>query len=143
MYATYNFALIIAATLSGLAALLHIAIIFGGPTWYRFFGAGEKFASASAAGSLYPGFVTAGIASVLAVWAAYALSGAGVIPRLPILQLGLCIITAAYLLRGLAVVPLLVFFRNKATPFIVWSSLICVIYGAVHLYGLVQIWPAL
>jgi hypothetical protein len=143
MYASYNFALIIAATLSGLAALLHIAIIFGGPTWYRFFGAGEKFATASAAGNWYPAFVTAGIASVLAVWAAYALSGAGVIPPLPLLQLGLCIITAAYLLRGLAVVPLLVFFRNKATPFIVWSSLICVIYGAVHLYGLVQIWPAL
>jgi hypothetical protein len=31
--------------LSLVAALLHIAIIVGGPAWYRFFGAGEALAN--------------------------------------------------------------------------------------------------
>ncbi len=143
MPAVPNFALVFAAVLSAIAALLHIAIIFGGASWYRFFGAGEKFASAAAAGRRYQDVVTAGIAGVLFVWAAYALSGAGVLPRLPFLKLALWLITAVYLLRGLALVPLLLFARSKATPFLIWSSLICIGYGGVHLVGVTQAWPAL
>lgn len=33
--------LMIGGILSMLAALLHVAVIFGGPDWYRFFRAGE------------------------------------------------------------------------------------------------------
>lgn len=33
--------LIAGGLLSAAAALLHIAVIVGGPDWYRFFGAGE------------------------------------------------------------------------------------------------------
>lgn len=36
--------LIAAGTLDALAALLHVACIFGGPAWYRFLGAGERMA---------------------------------------------------------------------------------------------------
>lgn len=36
--------------LSAIAALLHVGIIIGGPSWYRFFGAGERMARAAAAG---------------------------------------------------------------------------------------------
>jgi len=140
---SYNTWLIIAAGLSAIAALLHIAIIIGGAPWYRFFGAGEGMASAAAAGRWYPAIVTAGIALVLSVWAAYALSGAGVIQPLPLLKLGLCVITAIYLVRGLAVVPLLAISREKATPFLLWSSAICCGYGAVHLLGLTQVWTML
>lgn len=140
---TYNTALVIAACLSAVAALLHVGIIIGGASWYRFFGAGERMASAAAAGRWYPAIVTAGIAIVLALWAAYALAGAGVIQALPLLKLGLCAITAVYLLRGLAVVPVLVVARSKATPFFAWSSGICLIYGVVHLVGLAQVWPKL
>lgn len=135
-----NTPLLIAACLSAIAALLHVGIVFGGAPWYRFFGAGERMASAAAAGSVYPAIVTLGIATVLALWSAYALSGAGVIQALPWRKLALCIITAIYLLRGLAIVPLLVFAPSQSTPFLVWSSLICILYGAVHLLGLRQAW---
>ncbi len=143
MHTPYNLWLVVAASLSGIAALLHVAIIIGGARWYRFFGAGEAMASAAAAGRGYPVVITSGIALVLSVWAAYALSGAGVIPRLPLLNLGLSGITAIYWLRGLAIVPLLVFAREKATPFLIWSSVICCGYGMVHLLGLMQAWPTL
>src|SRR5215208_488965 len=75
-------ALLLGAGLSGAASLLHVAIILGGPDWYRFFGAGERMARLAANGSPYPVMVTAGIALVLALWSLYALSGARVIGRL-------------------------------------------------------------
>src|SRR3546814_9460437 len=93
--------LIVGGWLSVVAALLHIACIFGGPDWYRFFGAGEGMARAAARGDLQPTLITLAIAAVLLVWSAYAFSGAGSLPRLPLLRTGLIVITAIYLLRAL------------------------------------------
>jgi len=140
---SYNIPLIVGAGLSAVAALLHICIIFGGPAWYRFFGAGERMASGAAAGHLYPPIVTLLIACVLGTWSAYALSGAGVLQPLPLLAWALPAITAVYLLRGLAVVGLFIFERRRLSAFWVWSSLICLGFGVVHLVGLIQVWPDL
>lgn len=131
------------AILSGIAALLHVLIVWGGAPWYRFFGAGEAMASAAAAGRLYPAIVTLAIAAVLAGWAAYALAGAGVLPAQPWQKAALVAITAIYLLRGLAILPLLLLAREQATPFLLWSSLICLGYGIVHLIGVTQEWTRL
>ncbi|WP_454914298.1 hypothetical protein [Variovorax gossypii] len=139
----YNIPLVVGAGLSAIAALLHVCVIFGGPAWYRFFGAGERMAAGAAAGHLYPALVTLLIACVLGAWAAYALSGAGVLRPLPLLALALPVITAVYLLRGLVAVALFVFDRRRLTAFWVWSSLVCLVYGVVHLVGLVQVWPDL
>ena len=139
----YNFALAIGAGLSAGASLMHLGIIIGGAPWYRFFGAGERMAAAAAAGRTYPAVVTASIAAVLALWAAYALSGAGIIAALPLLKPGLCAITMVYLLRGLAAVPVLVFGRPRSVPFVVWSSIVCIAFGLAHLVGLIETWEAL
>ena len=138
-----NTPLVVAACLSAIAALLHVGIVIGGAPWYRFFGAGEGMASAAAAGSVYPTIVTLGIATVLALWSAYALSGAGIIAPLPLLRWALVTITGVYLARGLAIVPLMLFAHSQSTPFLLWSSLVCIFYGAVHLLGLFQVWPHL
>jgi len=138
-----NLWLIFGAVLSGIAALLHVAIVIGRAPWYRFFGAGEAMANAAAAGRLYPAIVTLAIATVLAGWAAYALAGAGVLPALPWQKAALVAITAIYLLRGLAILPLLLLAREQATPFLLWSSLICLGYGIVHLIGVTQEWTQL
>lgn len=139
----YNTSLIVGAVLSAVAALLHLGIIAGGPSWYRFFGAGERFASAAAAGRWWPDIATLGIACVLGLWSAYALSGAGVIAPLPLLKLALVLITGVYLLRGLVFLPALVIAGRKVTPFAVWSSAVCLGYGVCHLLGLVQVWSRL
>jgi len=140
---SYNSWLVLAAALSGVAALLHVAIVFGGAPWYRFFGAGEAMASAAESGRAYPAIVTLGIALVLGLWAAYALSGAGLLSPLPSLKWCLAGITAVYLLRGLGIFPLYLFAREQATPFMVWSSIICIGYGVVHLVGTMQVWSQL
>nr|WP_205621238.1 hypothetical protein [Pseudomonas cremoricolorata] len=92
------------AALSLAAALLHVAVIIGGPSWYHLFGAGKRFVRAAERGSWYPPLVTSAIALVLCGWSLYALSGAGVI---------------------------------------LISSVVCLIYGVVHLIGLAQTWHSL
>lgn len=135
--------LIAAAALSGGAALLHLAAIAGGPGWYRFLGAGERMARLAEAGSPRPALITLFIAGVLAIWSAYALAGAGLIPRLPLMRTALVTITAVYLLRGLVLVPALAMNGGKASPFLWWSSLIVLAYGLVYAIGTVRAWPAL
>jgi hypothetical protein len=143
MHAAVNMPLAAGAALSAIAALLHLGIIAGGPAWYRFFGAGERMARAAEQGRAYPTLVTLAIAAVLAVWSTYALAGAGLIGTLPMLKAALAGITAVYLVRAFAYAPLVLAKGGRITPFVVWSSLICFIYGLVHLLGLVQRWQAL
>jgi hypothetical protein len=134
---------IIAATLNFTAALLHLAVIIGGPDWYRFFGAGEKMARMAEAGLWQPTLVTIGIATVLSVWGLYALAGAGIIRPLPLMKPALTAITAVYLLRGLAPLPLLFLTAIPMTPFVWWSSAICLTIGLIHLAGLIPAWDGL
>lgn len=132
--------LIVGGWLSVAAALLHIACIFGGPDWYRFFGAGEGMARAAARGDLRPTLITLAIGAVLLIWAAYAFSGAGSLPRLPLLRTGLIVITAIYLLRGLFFVPLHFWRPQHSDSFAIWSSLIVFVYGAVYAVGTFKAW---
>ena len=134
----------VAAGLNALAALAHVGIVFGGPAWYRFFGAGEGMARMAEQGSPYPTLITLGIASALLLCAAYAASAADLLPRLPLLRSLLVTLTAIYLLRGLAGFVLAAFAPGGNSPaFWVWSSLICLLLGAVHAAGLLLRWPQL
>jgi hypothetical protein len=139
----YNLALLVGAGLSVLAALLHVAIIIGGPTWYRFFHAGARTIDAAVRGSWYAPMVTLAVTAVLLVWAAYALSAAGALPPLPLLKVGIVTITAVYLARGLVLFVVLALLPHRITPFLIWSSLICFGYGMVHLLGVAQVWHRL
>lgn len=138
-----NPALVTGGVLSALASVLHLAVIAGGPNWYRFFGAGEGMARLAERGSMTPTLITIGIASVLAVWSAYAFSGAGLIPRLPLIRTALVLISAVYLLRGLVLVPAFVVNPGGVTPFVLWSSLIVLVYGVTYAVGTWKAWPAL
>lgn len=72
-----NSFLVAGAAMSALAALLHLGCIVFGPPWYRFLGAGEEMAQLAASGHWYPTVVTLVIATILALWSLYALSGLG------------------------------------------------------------------
>jgi len=135
----HNLALTIAAALSLLAALAHLWCIYVGPAGYRLLGAGERMVRGAEKGKAFPTLITLFIAAVLTVWAAYALSGAGVIGRLPLLLPALCVITLVYLARGF-LGPLILRKTGHTRRFVVVSSLICSGYGVVHLVGLVQVW---
>ena len=135
--------LIAGGFLSAVAALMHLAIIAGGPAWYRWFHAGEAIARMAERGEAQAWLVTLSIAAVLAVFAAYAFAAADVLPRLPLMRLALLGITAIYLLRGLALVLLLVWRPQLVDSFILWSSFVVRVYGIVHAVGTWLVWPRL
>ena len=135
----------IAGVLSFIASLTHVAIIFGGASWYRFFGAGENMARMAEQGFLLPTLTTLCVSLVLAIWGAYAWSAAGMFPEFPLLKIVLILITAVYLTRGLLglVVPLVSNHPQVAQnslSFWIWSSIICLIFGLIHLKGVIEKW---
>ncbi|WP_019028582.1 hypothetical protein [Colwellia piezophila] len=138
-----NIYLLIAGSLTATAALLHLACIYFGASWYRFFGAGEQMALMAEQGSWQPTIITFGIFSVLALWAAYAFSAAGLIFRLPFIRLVLSLITLVYLVRGLAGFTLMSTPMGRSPEFWLWSSLICLTLGIVHAIGLKKQWAIL
>ncbi len=139
--AALNKPLIWGGSMSLLAAFLHIAIIVGGPSWYRFFGAGERFAQLAEQGSPIAGSITALIALVLMLWSLYAFAGAGLVRRPPWLRSVLVIITAIYLVRGMMLLPLALFMPQVVDIFLILSSLICIVVGILHFSGTRQmIW---
>lgn len=140
---TPNMLLCLAAGLSAAAAVLHLACIYFGAPWYRALGAGEDMARLADAGSAYPATVTVFIAAILLVWSLYALSGAGVIRKLPLLRTGLVAITAVYLIRGFGFYPLMTLHPDPSLQFWLWSSAICAAFGIVHALGLWQSWRRL
>jgi hypothetical protein len=135
--------LIIGGTLSALAAILHLGVIVGGPSWYRFFGAGEGMARAAERGSWTPALVTLAIAAILVIWSLYAFSGAGIIRRLPLLRTALILISAVYLLRAFALLPTLILRPELVDTFAVVSSLVVLVYGLAYSIGTWTEWSGL
>ncbi|MCV6590939.1 MAG: hypothetical protein OIF57_18250 [Marinobacterium sp.] len=133
-------ALQLAAGLNFIGAALHLVVIWWGPEGYRFFGAGEKMAQMAERKSPWPATLTLLITAILTVWGLYCLALNNNFPALPWMNIVVPAITGIYLLRAaypLLLSPWVAFFR---TPFMVWSSLICGVFGAVHLAA---IWPLL
>tara|TARA_B110000196_G_scaffold285435_1_gene268525 strand:- start:444 stop:863 length:420 start_codon:yes stop_codon:yes gene_type:complete len=133
-----NVMLILAGTMSLIAAALHLGCIYFGASWYRLFGAGEHMALMAEQGSIKPTLITLSITLVLMTWSLYAFSAAGAIIKLPFIRVILMLITAIYIFRGVAGY----FFMNtplgRTPEFWIWSLSICLIIGLVHLIGLKQ-----
>lgn len=143
MYKSANRLLLTGAILSATAAFLHLGCIVFGAAWYRFMGAGEAMAHMAEQGQAYPAVLSSVIAALLFVWSAYALSGAGIIQRLPFLKFGLCVISALYVFRGLAFFSIMPLFPGNSPAFWLISSAICLGFGLVHIAGLRQVWDRL
>lgn len=136
--------LVASGLLSAAGAVLHVAVIVGGPGWYGFFGIiGEAMARSAEAGSALPPAIAASTAGILFVWALYAFSGAGLVRPMPRLRAALVLISAIYLLRGFALLPALVLTPELIDAFAVWSSLIVLGFGLAHAVGTRRAWPEL
>jgi hypothetical protein len=134
-----------AGGLSAIAAALHLGCVIGGPRWYRFFGAGEPMARLAERDSPTPALYAFAIAAVLCGWSAYAFSGSGALPRFPFLRPILVAICAVYLLRAAALPALLIYATGpgRSASFMVWSSVIVLVYGVVHAIGISTSWADL
>lgn len=138
-----SLALILGASLSATAAIAHLACIVIGPSAYRFMGAGERMARAAEAKHLRPTIMTLAITVILLIWTAFALSGAGVVTRLPFTKWALVGISFVYLCRSFAVPMIKSSFPENSNTFWWVSSGICCFIGILHAYGTVSVWPTL
>lgn len=138
--------LTVAGAASVILAVLHLAVIVAGPKGYRYFGAPDEFATLAESGSTAPAVLTATFAAIFAVWAVYAFGGARLIRRPPLVRLGLVVISAVYLLRGLSAVPeALLLMRDPAAfpvRFLAFS-LISLAVGLCYALGTRQAWRRL
>jgi putative oxidoreductase len=135
-----KYILTIAGILSFGVAVFQAVISFV-PEWSSAFDAGDALVSNPllllAAGLL--------MALVFVLFGLYALSGAGMIRRLPLLNLGLFGIGAVYTVRGIAFIPQLLVLLGilpsvRVIPLAhVLSSLVSLILGILYLTGLVKI----
>lgn len=125
-------------------AALHIAIIFGGPDWYAFFGAPRGLVEMARVGNIRAPVSCLVIAGFLALLAAYAFSGAGIIRRLPCLRFGLAAIATVLILRGLVFIPLILWRPGSLARicdcpgvdiFMVVTSALCLAMGVGYALG--------
>ena len=138
-----NKLLIIGSAFSALAALVHLGCIIFGGDWYRFFGAGEQIAKMAEDGHWYPTVFASFMVLILSIWSLYGLSGAKVIFRLPLLKLGLIVISLIYLVRGVAFVLIMPMFPENSLIFWLVSSGICLFIGILYSVGTFQSWSKL
>jgi hypothetical protein len=136
--------LLLAGLAASAGAVLHVAILFGGPDWYAFFGAPRGLVEMARAGNLRAPISCLVIAAFLAVLAAYAFSGAGVIRRLPLLRPMLAAIAGVLVLRGILFGPLILWRPGALSGlcdcrsvdgFIVVTSVLCLAMGIAYALG--------
>ncbi len=136
-------ALVFAAATTIIAALLHWACIVLGAPAFRFLGAGEKIAVMAERGHWYPPVVAFLIGLVLMAWGAFALSGAGIIPRLPLTRYALLAIALIFLIRAVGYPLLKPAFPENSPTFWVVTSAICLVIGLAYLTGAIGLWRRL
>ena len=140
--------LVVAATVSFAVALLHIAIILVGPAGYRYFGAPGLADQIERGSVVQPTLLTLGIALVFALWGAYALSGAALIRRLPLVRTALLVIGVIFVARGLLIAPevaaliqgALKYPRSLVFSGVSLSTGLCYLFGAARAWGSLHPW---
>ncbi len=140
-----NWNFIAGAFFTFLVAVYHVAVVIGGADWYRASGAGEELAAMAEAGSLYPPILGSILVLIFLSWSFYALSGAGIILRLPFLKFVLIAISTVFIIRGVYgfFVPVIVqteYVASMGTSFWVGTSLMSLIIGLSYLTGLRKNW---
>jgi len=131
-----NKILTLAGILSFTVALFQAGISFS-PSLSRYFGASEQLIAKPSLLLLAGLFM----AVVFGVFGLYALSGAGLIRRLPLLWAGLLGISCVYTLRGLMMIPQLLILTGILSssetigPQSLASSLVSLFIGLVYFVG--------
>jgi hypothetical protein len=136
-------ALILAGTLTSLAALAHLACIVLGPRAFRFMGAGDRTVRAVEAGRIQPFVVTLLVAAVLAIWASYAFAAAGLAGPLPFDEVVLPAIAAVLTGRAVCFPLLEPVFPGNSILFWRVSSGICLVLGTLYAWGAASVWSTL
>jgi hypothetical protein len=133
-------ALLLGATANFCVALFHLIIVFVGAPGYRYFGV-TQLAEMQEKGSIVPAALTLGLTMMFALFATYALSGAGVLRRGPFLRTVLVALGAIYILRGLPVIRQIIelAFGDKKYLMAVFFSGVSLLIGISFVIGAIPL----
>ena len=127
--------LILAALIAIFTALAHMSCIVLGPQCYAFQMAPPPVVESAKAGTLLAPIGTTIVSSIFVVFALYALSGASVIRRLPLLNIGIYTISGLCIVRGLLGIQLWVRHPELVNTFSSIANFVWFITGLLFLVG--------
>lgn len=132
--------LIIGGSISAIAAIWHLLMIFGGPSWYAFARAPEYIVESAREGTLIAPMGAIAIAILMFICTLYSFSGAGLIRKIPLLKSALVIISLLCLARGVYISPLFFKLHILGIWQIVASSVwffvgVCFLAGALQQFS--------
>lgn len=135
--------ILLAAVIASAGAAIHAGATLGGAAWYAFFRAPPAIVASAQAGTWLAPVSALVIAALMAICAAYALSAAGVIRRLPLLRTALATIAGICLLRGLLLIPLAIKRPDLVDTFETVAGAIWLLAGIGFAVGFraAQAWP--
>lgn len=125
----------LSAAIALAGVVIHVGAIFGGASWYAFFGAPPRIVASAQAGTWLAPVSAFVIAGLMAVCAAYAAAVLGVVHRLPLQRTALAFIAVVCLLRGLILVPLALAHPELRTTFEVVSAIVWFVAGVGFAVG--------
>lgn len=127
--------LLIAAAICVFTALAHMSCIVLGPSCFEYQLAPAALIESSKNDTLLAPLGTIAVSSIFLVWAAYALSGAGVLRRLQLQSLGIYTISFLCIVRGLLGIQLWIRKPERLTEFGVVSSWVWLLTGLLFVIG--------
>lgn len=127
--------LLLAAIVAFSTALAHFSCIFFGPECYS-----AQMAPKFIVESAQQGTIVAPIGAILAailfiIPGCYALSGAHIIRKLPLLKLGIYTIATLCIIRGLLPIQLWLRKPDKVTDVVLYVGIVWLVAGLFYLFG--------
>lgn len=128
-------ALTAAALMAVVTALAHMSCIFLGASCYKAQLAPPLIVRSAVEGTLVAPIGTILVSSLFLACALFAISGAGMIRRLPLTRIALMTISIVCLVRGLATIPLFLYAPALTSTFDIVAGGIWFVVGCLYLYG--------
>jgi hypothetical protein len=125
----------LAGIIALVGAAIHIAAIFGGASWYSYFGAPASVVQSARDGTWLAPVGALVIAGLMAICGAYAFSSIGVIRRLPLLRKGLAGMAIVCLLRALVLWPLMINHPDLRNTFEIVAAIVWGLAGVGFVFG--------
>lgn len=118
--------------------VIHVGAAIAGPTWFEFFNAPPSVQASARAGTWLAPASALAIAALMGVCGAYAASALKMIPRLPLLTVGLAGMSAVCLIRALLLPVLAISHPELRNTF---ETVAAIVWGAAGV-GFAVAWQA-
>ena len=127
--------LVLAALIAMATAIAHTSCIYFGPECYAAQMAPPQIVESAQNGTYLAPIGTLFVSAIFVVLGLYALSGANIIRRLPLLNVGIYTIATLCIIRGLLPIQLWLRHPDKVSDIVLYAGYVWLIAGLLYLVG--------